>query len=590
MRRRCHRTKQVLEVFFAIMKLKFVLYFIATSFIKAIAAEDCDKCVQKENCSSFRKLNQEAQDAWQVKFPCVSPEDNERSKLFGFAAIAKGDYVCCSNAIWGTSGNLKSDETNADQTPNINERNADFNTNYGRQNNYDDQGLRYNYPNTRTQRNSYDYDNNRNNNGFGSNQYPNNGGYQDNRNNNHPYNSNPGNLPYSYDGRSTQSPFKHYFNENNNPYATPSPLFPLNRPGSNGNINQNGQCVITSFPPEPETGCCGREASDTDRIIGRQPQPPTNSPNSPNYGNNNWNPTTTTTRYPPSSGFMSWPFGRPGYGIGLNRVARSIHDVNDNVTIDDRIAGGRETELEQFPWTVLLKVNFDYGTKRAAFNCGGSLISSRYVLTAGHCIYEEGATVIDVDIYLAEYDKRTFPKDCKNILGQGQKCLENVVIKSEEVVLHPQYEDSQLQNDVALIRLRNPAPYTDYIRPICLPSIDIDSPKFSNLRLAVAGWGRNGRYRSDIKQSTIVNLVPQEKCNEFYPSLSRRNLCAAGYSGQDTCKGDSGGPLMTVYGGKFQVVGIVSGKRADSPCGTSVPSLYTNVYHYLDWIRNSIRK
>lgn len=74
-----------------------------------------------------------------------------------------------------------------------------------------------------------------------------------------------------------------------------------------------------------------------------------------------------------------------------------------------------------------------------------------------------------VDIYLAEYDKRTFPKDCKNVLGQGQKCMENIIIKSEEVILHPQYEDSQLQNDVALIRLRNPAPYTG--KPFVLRSL-----------------------------------------------------------------------------------------------------------------------
>lgn len=130
---------------------------------------------------------------------------------------------------------------------------------------------------------------------------------------------------------------------------------------------------------------------------------------------------------------------------------------------------------------------------------------------------------------------------------------------------------------------------TDYIRPICLPPIDIDSPQFSDVRLAVAGWGRNGQYQSDIKQSTFVNLVPQEQCKKFYPDLTREDLCAAGYRGEDTCKGDSGGPLMTVYNGKYYVVGVVSGKRADSPCGTSVPSLYTNVYHYVDWIRSNIR-
>lgn len=132
--------------------------------------------------------------------------------------------------------------------------------------------------------------------------------------------------------------------------------------------------------------------------------------------------------------------------------------------------------------------------------------------------------------------------------------------------------------------------FPDYIRPICLPSINLDSRENSNLPLIVAGWGRNGPYRSDIKQSTVVNLVPNGECKKYYPSLTTKQLCAVGHTGEDTCKGDSGGPLMTVYGGKYFVVGIVSGKRADYPCGSSVPSLYTNVYHYLDWILSNIKK
>lgn len=68
-----------------------------------------------------------------------------------------------------------------------------------------------------------------------------------------------------------------------------------------------------------------------------------------------------------------------------------------------------------------------------------------------------------MDIYLAEYDKRTFPRDCKNVLGEGQKCIENIVMKAEDVVLHPQYDDTQLTNDIALIRLQGNAPYTGKI-------------------------------------------------------------------------------------------------------------------------------
>lgn len=105
----------------------------------------------------------------------------------------------------------------------------------------------------------------------------------------------------------------------------------------------------------------------------------------------------------------------------------------------------------------------------------------------------------------------------------------------------------------------------------------------------MAGWGRNGAYETNIKQSTVVHLVPHDKCLKSYPQLTSSHLCAAGRTGEDTCKGDSGGPLMMLYRGNYYIIGVVSGKRADSPCGTSVPSLYTNVYQYVPWITSSLR-
>lgn len=47
-----------------------------------------------------------------------------------------------------------------------------------------------------------------------------------------------------------------------------------------------------------------------------------------------------------------------------------------------RIIGGKEvTDVNQYPWMALLE-------KNGRFTCGGSLINSKYVLTAGHCVDE----------------------------------------------------------------------------------------------------------------------------------------------------------------------------------------------------------
>lgn len=50
---------------------------------------------------------------------------------------------------------------------------------------------------------------------------------------------------------------------------------------------------------------------------------------------------------------------------------------------NDRISFGNVTSLGEYPWMALLQYNTPEGLK---FQCGGALISSRYILTAAHCV------------------------------------------------------------------------------------------------------------------------------------------------------------------------------------------------------------
>ncbi|XP_011558868.3 uncharacterized protein LOC105389458 [Plutella xylostella] len=608
----------------------------------------CGRCVPAQKCDMVNLMSRSEQEEWSKKYYCDAPrEANNAAVPFGFASVAKGDYVCCpltnsnkphpnrepsidSGAIVfdngplqisgqirnsnqmeinkriqrqqidtsGTIDSISSQITSRPLVQNINSTtkkpstanrpgrdnplaNVKRPTENGNMNN----GNRPNYEFPTFGRDGRPIFNNQNSfdnqNGpqfsqqyqnqpafYGNNEFgftpPDPAGFDNTRAPSQQGRRRPTNV------RSPRPPIT------DNPYFLPkNPNTAGNRRMGNPRVGNSfangisGQCsALTSFPPDPNTGCCGRDPSD--RITNPPAQPQGPAMLTPDIDSGSF-----------FGGFMKHIFN-------FGDASRFKRADDLNITIDTRITGGKATELNQFPWLALLKTTFSYGFREAAFACGGSLISARYVLTAAHCVVEDGARVKYVEITLAEFDKRTFPTDCV-ATAEGRRCVENRVTHADTVLPHPQYDDSRLQNDIALLRLRATAPYTEFIRPICLAPIDVDSPEFSNIPLSVAGWGRDGEANSDVKQWTVVALVPQRECRRSYSQLTRRHLCAAGQSGQDTCKGDSGGPLMILYEGRYYVSGIVSGKRADSPCGTSVPSLYTNVYQYLDWINSNIR-
>ena len=87
---------------------------------------------------------------------------------------------------------------------------------------------------------------------------------------------------------------------------------------------------------------------------------------------------------------------------------------------------------------------------------------------------------------------------------------------------------------------------------------------------------RTAGPQSSTLQQVDLKVVKDEHCKNFYPVLTPRMMCAAG-KGKDTCKGDSGGPLMVdLNGGTFTQVGIVSAGSVNG-CATDAPGIYTKV-------------
>lgn len=187
-----------------------------------------------------------------------------------------------------------------------------------------------------------------------------------------------------------------------------------------------------------------------------------------------------------------------------------------------------------------------------------------------------------------------------------------------EIITHEDYEpfSSTQYNDIALIRLFRSVDFSDYIRPICLPTAThLGSINYENQPVVVAGFGRTKTRRtSNVKQKLEMSGFNWDQCNSVYQDITNvplqsTQLCAGGEMDKDSCTGDSGetsfytnlmthsfvflgtfafnvgfnfqlgGPLMAVdrsntYMPYTYLVGIVS--RGPSDCGTKgIPGVYT---------------
>jgi hypothetical protein len=252
----------------------------------------------------------------------------------------------------------------------------------------------------------------------------------------------------------------------------------------------------------------------------------------------------------------------------------SVDQICGHSPVPTRIFGGGPAADHEFPWAAALVYETEAADRRM-YLCGGTLVSSHFVLTAAHCIASR-----------ANHQLR------KVRLGHSDlNHPEAFDVEIERIEIHPDFQRRPLLiNDLALLRLTEAVPMTVNVLPICFPEVDGEEV----IDPMVAGWGLvNSTSSTENLQKLELNTLSNLDCEDEYRQridgflLEESQICASGSPGKDSCKGDSGGPLMYLDDrGRYRIGGVTS--FGTVKCDSSVPGVYTRVSSYLMWLRSIV--
>lgn len=237
--------------------------------------------------------------------------------------------------------------------------------------------------------------------------------------------------------------------------------------------------------------------------------------------------------------------------------------------IESRIVGGTNATKSQFPFYAQIVSTMKLNeSSTGSANCGGSVISSTYILTAAHCV--QNATLVRIILGFYTVD------DTRGATGH--------TIKS--VHIHDQYNATAKLHDIAIIELSKEIKFTDFVKPIQLSC----NYTVSDISTLIAGTGLtndvDGKLSSSL-QWTNLTTISNERCTKLFSSIASiksSNLCGIGGPKQGACHGDSGTALIREINGMQIQIGVVSWGLLHG-CERGFPNVFTRISSYTDWIK-----
>ncbi|TVY33961.1 Trypsin [Lachnellula occidentalis] len=219
------------------------------------------------------------------------------------------------------------------------------------------------------------------------------------------------------------------------------------------------------------------------------------------------------------------------------------------------IVGGTAATSGEFPYIVSL-------SQSGSHFCGGVLVNSKTVITAGHCSVDMTASAVKVRA------------------GSLRWASGGTQVSVSSIILNPDYKvnsDGVPDNDVAVWHLSTAIATSSTIGYATLPAQGEDPATGSTL--TVAGWGTTSESASSLpaalRKVSVPNTAPRTSANMFCAGLTA--------GGKDSCSGDSGGPIVD---SSDVLVGLVSWGQGCAEAGFA--GVYNRLGNYVDFVTENL--
>lgn len=138
--------------------------------------------------------------------------------------------------------------------------------------------------------------------------------------------------------------------------------------------------------------------------------------------------------------------------------------------IQKRIVDGNFVKSDQFPFMVSL-----FDNRYESNICGGTILTERYILSAAIC-FSQG-----LSYYMSHPQHISASIGTTNFMGK-----DGVTKNISSIVRHPMYGIPKYHNDLALLKTLDKIVFTEFIKPVVLPTEPFDG---IGMDVSMCGFG-----------------------------------------------------------------------------------------------------